>query len=187
MKRLFTAAVLVCMTLLPRLGSTDMSRAQMAEAFRTGTEAAYGFREGTAGPLLYVYFDPNCIYCHVLYEQLEPLIQAHRLQVYWIPVGFLKPSSLGKAVRFFEASNPVALLALNEDRFDTAHEEGGIPPDPSPVPEARREADQNEQLLASLGTLATPTLVFLDRQGRSRIIPGVPQKLAQTLAEIAPR
>jgi thiol:disulfide interchange protein DsbG len=96
-------------------------------------ETAHWFTDGNdnAPHKMYVLIDPNCIYCHLLFKELRPLIDAGKLQVRWVPVGFLKPTSLGKAAALLHAgsdTDSVTLLKQDEANFDQQQEEGGIAP-----------------------------------------------------------
>src|SRR5580698_3040556 len=56
---------------------------------------------------IYVFMDPNCIFCHYAWEAFQPY-EAVGLQVRWIPLGFLKADSQGKAAALFDAADAVA-------------------------------------------------------------------------------
>ena len=43
-------------------------------------------QEGHQGPIIYDFQDPNCPYCHVMYEHEAALIQAGKLTVRYVPV-----------------------------------------------------------------------------------------------------
>ncbi|OYV71635.1 MAG: thiol:disulfide interchange protein, partial [Acidithiobacillus ferrivorans] len=49
--------------------------------------------EGSKGPILYDFFDPNCPYCHQIYTWLQNPIDNGQLRVRFIVVGFLTHSS----------------------------------------------------------------------------------------------
>ncbi|PCH57731.1 MAG: hypothetical protein COC15_00440 [Legionellales bacterium] len=79
----------------------------------------------------YILMDPNCIFCHRLYDRVQSLIKKGELQVRWILVGFLKPSSAGISAHILSgktAQEKVKLLAQNEKEFQDNSEQGGITP-----------------------------------------------------------
>jgi len=130
--------------------------------------------EGRASaPLLYVFADPNCSFCYRFYQMAEPLVSSGRLRIRWVMVAFLQSSSAGKATAILSASDPRAALHADEDRFDVAHESGGISP-----------AGQNKALQAvlqahvsamdALGAVGTPTLLYRDDRGHWSAIVGLP-------------
>ncbi len=124
-------------------------------------------------PRLYVFADPNCIYCHKLYERTKPLVKAGNLRVHWIMVGVLGPSSVGRAATILAADDPAAALARNEAKFKTAQEQGGVPPS-KPNPMQQDVLEQNRQAMFSLGSQGTPTVVFTDDNGNLQSRQGVP-------------
>jgi thiol:disulfide interchange protein DsbG len=91
------------------------------------------FAEGSnkASHKVYIVIDPNCIFCHEEYDLVQPLIKAGKLQVRWVPVGFLKPTSKGKAAAILAASTNkkrVAMLMKDETSFNVQEEEGALTP-----------------------------------------------------------
>ena len=47
---------------------------------------------GTDAPLVYVFADPACPYCHAQWQQLRGAVEAGRLRVRWVPVAVLQVS-----------------------------------------------------------------------------------------------
>ncbi len=127
-----------------------------------------------AKSVLYVFFDPNCIYCHLTWKALQPYEKAG-LQVRWIPVAFLKPTSAGKAAAIMEDKDPPAVFRDNELRFNTATEEGGIKPLGRPPAAVLARIQQNGQLMSRFGSNGTPTLVWKTKSGVVRAIFGLPK------------
>jgi len=76
-------------------------------------------QEGSKGPIIYDFYDPNCPYCHEIYTWLQNPIHNKQIQVRFITVGFLTPSSAGKAAAILSAKDPLAALKLNENKFST--------------------------------------------------------------------
>ncbi len=98
-------------------------------------------QEGSKGPIVYDFYDPNCPYCHEIYTWLQNPIRSKQIRVRFITVGFLRPSSAGKAAAILAAKNPLAALKLNENKFSTKNgPEGGIAPAPAAVQHKMREA-----------------------------------------------
>lgn len=143
------------------------------------------FMVGQSGPELTAFLDPNCIYCHDLYKQAEPLIAAGKLHLRVVLVGVIKPSSFAKAAAILGAKDPAAALATDEAHFDVAKEEGGIEPAAQVPPELGAAIKANAKLLEQSGEAATPTLLFKNQAGVWRIVHGVPEGgIAAVLAEI---
>ncbi len=131
----------------------------------------------------FVIIDPNCIFCHTLYQKVEPLIESGQLQVRWLPVAFRDPSSPGKAAAMLNAGSDVAaakLLAQNEVNFNDQTESGSLTPiqpdskDPA-VTAAFNKVAQNTQFFSQSGFNGTPTILYKQTDGKVIMIPGLPQ------------
>lgn len=154
------------------------------DAFLAATQRLTGITVGHGLPVLYVYFDPNCPFCHTLYTTLEPI--ASRLSVRWIPVAILAASSGPRGAAILQGG-PKA-LAYNEHHFSRTGEEGGIAPSrdkTTALAVARNTLTLTESGASSLGT---PTLVWKDRRG-VHVVVGVPAKeqLASLIESLEPR
>lgn len=144
---------------------------------------AHVVREGKGGPRVIVFFDPNCSFCHKLYESFAPLVQAGRLRVTYVPVGFLKPSSAGKAAAILTAHDPAAALAYDEAHFNVGIEEGGITPVKAP-PMVAAALKQHLHEMQQLQSDGTPTLLYRTRAGRWAVTMGVPPNMSAFLAKL---
>ncbi len=134
----------------------------------------------------YMIFDPNCVYCHLLYKQVQPLIANGQLQVRWIPVAFRDPSSPGKAAAMLNAGSDAAsdkLLQQNEDGFNDQSESGGLAPlapnpsDPA-VTAVFAKVTQNTAYFTKYGFQGTPTILFKQADGKVVMVPGLPRDQA---------
>ena len=127
---------------------------------------------GPAHPrtIIQVLFDPNCPYCHRLWLRLQPYAR-RGLAVRWIPVAFIRPSSLPKAAAILAARDPVQAFTFNEAHYDTARMEGGQLPLYA-IPQAlRAQIEANTALFERLQT-PTPAIVYQAQNGRVAIIRG---------------
>lgn len=127
-------------------------------------------------PLLYVFADPNCIYCHRFYESAEPLVKAGRLQLRWALVGFLKSSSVGRAAAILSAEDPAAALVRNEASFNDSQEEGAIPPLKSPSPALKKIINTHYKQMAAAGGEGTPTVLYRTSDNHWAVKHGLPPK-----------
>jgi len=131
--------------------------------------------EGRAtAPLLYVFADPNCSFCYRFYKMAEPLVSSGRLQLRWVMVAFLQSSSAPKATAILSARNPLGALHQDEDRFDTAHEAGGIAPARSQDKGLQQVLQAHASAMDAIGANGTPTLLYRDGQGRWGAVIGLP-------------
>lgn len=134
---------------------------------------APGFVWGTGGPLIAAFLDPNCIFCHKLYGEIAPLVNAGKLRVKIVPVGFLKADSLAKATTIMMSANPSKEWAYSEAHYNVAAEEGGVVPVKALSQKVENEIKGNTALLESTGELATPTVVSC-RGGQETTWKGLP-------------
>lgn len=129
-----------------------------------------GFTQGHGPNRITAFIDPNCIFCHKWWERLQATKGwQDRFTVHWIPVGFLKPSSPGKAASLLAGG--VHALSKDERHFDVKTESGGLTK--SDNKKLLAEVKTNTQLwhrsLAKIDVLAgTPTLVT----GAGRVFAG---------------
>ena len=111
-------------------------------------------------PPLYVFADPNCIYCNQFWNDVRPFVTSGKVRIHWAMVSFLKPSSAGRATAILTAKDRLAAFTLDESKFDKANEEGGIPPvDPMPA-EVHGALTNHISEMYSTGGQGTPLLVF---------------------------
>lgn len=132
--------------------------------------AAPGFTVGHSGPLIAVFMDPNCIYCHKFWDAAQADILAGKLRLKVIPVGFLKQSSLAKSATILQSADPALAWAHNEKRFRKSIEEGGEKPAKHLDPKVVADVRSNTELLGSTGEMATPTLVYCQQGDKEPVV-----------------
>lgn len=137
-----------------------MQKPLSGKAVATQALQATGFMVGHAGPLMVVFMDPNCIYCHKFWDEAQGAIRAGKLRLKVIPVGFLKPTSLAKATTILQSVDPALAWARNERLFRKSIEEGGEKPATHLDPKSMAYVRANTALLGATGEMATPTLVY---------------------------
>ena len=143
------------------------------------------FIVGKSGPELTVFLDPNCIFCHMLYKEAEPLVAQGKLRLRVVMVGFLKPTSPARAAAILMASDPAKALATDEHGFNTTKEEGGIAPATEIPAKVKKAVVANTKLLAKSGEVATPTLLYRDHAGAWKVMHhGPPGGLADWLSQM---
>lgn len=164
-------------------GSKTQSRLDAALA---ATSTATWVAQGQGNKIVYVFVDPNCAYCPLLYRNLQPLIAQHALQLRWIPVAILDATSVGKAAAILQANDPKAALDLNETHYNTQAYTGGIAEEiPLPATEARLR--KNAALLNQVGIPVVPTMLFRAKSGEAMVIQGAlsPVALKKVLDRVA--
>ena len=129
---------------------------------------------------VYIIIDPNCSYCHKMYQEIEPLVKANKVQVRWIPVGFLRPDSAGMSAKILSGKTDkekVALFEQNENKFKDAVEHGGLTPLKA---DSKDKADvaafagvkKNTAFFSKFGFGGTPTILYKDQTGTPKFMPG---------------
>lgn len=143
----------------------------------------YLWGQKSAKKELWIVFDPNCIYCHKTYESLEKYVADGTLKVHIIQVGFLKPSSLGKAAAILSTKNPADGLKTDESKFDVANEEGGIKSDMSDA-QAVKQVKENNTWMSDQEIGGTPYLLYRNAQGKPEAAEGYVADVATLLSKI---
>jgi thiol:disulfide interchange protein DsbG len=133
--------------------------------------------EGRKGaPEVFVFADPNCIFCHKFWQLTRNWVKDGKLRLHWVMVGFLKSSSPGRAAAIMAAKHGATALAEDETGFDENKEEGAIKP-LNPVPDKFKQVlASHSHLMAELNFGGTPSLLFRDHKGNWQGIAGVPGK-----------
>jgi thiol:disulfide interchange protein DsbG len=106
-------------------------------------------------------------------------VQQGKVQMRWIMVGFLKPSSAGRAAAVMAAKDGAKAMTQDQTAFNAATEEGGLA-ELKPIPPALQAAlTQHTALMETLQFQGTPALLFKDKSGHWQGLPGMP-----TLAQL---
>jgi len=148
--------------------ASDSRAEQVWDRLESASWIALGAEEPER--VVYAFTDPNCPYCNLLWRASKPYYP-EGLQVRHIMVGFLKPSSPGKAAAILGAEDPAAAL----QRHERNHESGGIEPVNSPDGGVQSQLTRNQQLMKRFGIRATPGLVLRTADGGVRKLMGMPR------------
>lgn len=120
---------------------------------------------------MYVMIEPNCIACHMLYQELQPMINSGQLAVRWILVSFMKPQSDGMSAAIMLAKDPGAAMAQNEHDFDTKTETGGIKP-VAVTESIKQKLKQNMDFMTKAGFAGTPAIIYKTTDGKYQVVRG---------------
>lgn len=132
--------------------------------------------EGKDGaPQVYVFADPNCIFCHKFWQKTRTWVKEGKIQLHWVLVGFLKSTSPGRAAAIMSSKNPADALTKNETGFDVEHEEGAIKPKKDISGDLSDALKAHEHMMAKLQFTGTPALVYKDTKGKWHGMTGVPK------------
>lgn len=133
-------------------------------------DKATWFAEGDGKRVVYVFFDPNCPYCHRLFENLRPYLKKGQYQFRWVPVGILTTTSPGKAAAILQAESPVKAFYQNEDSYQRG---GGIEEDLIDQ-DTEVKLKVNADLLDRSQSGAVPMMLYHNKTGSAEIIVGSP-------------
>jgi thiol:disulfide interchange protein DsbG len=151
------------------------ARQKAAAAILADIKQSTWIRDGKSAHVIYVFFDPNCPYCHKVYEMLRPQVQRGEVELRWVVVGKLMATSTGKAAAMLEAKDPTEALHRNERGFSRETGNfGGIEEEPAPREDTLRRLNANHALLNRSGFDAVPALLFRTKDGKTDIIRGAP-------------
>lgn len=161
----------------------------LAKELYQSSKQLMSFRQGSsqAPRQITVIAEPNCQFCHDLYLQLTPFIDAGQLSVRWALVFFLQPISrpmgltiLGGQVpkKSNYSSTPVGAFKYNEDFFIVTPdiEIGGIYPTVRAKPKTITQLNLNEQFFLK-NYQGTPFILFKNKANKPQFIIGVPDDI----------
>jgi len=122
---------------------------------------AKGFTVGTpmATRTVYVFFDPQCPHCAVLWQQAKPL--KNQAKFVWIPVAFSGATGMAQGATILAAPDPVAKMEENEASI--LAKTGGITA-ASGVDAQKEQVKTNTELLTRMGFESVPSIVALHAQ-----------------------
>ncbi len=162
------------------------SRGPLYRVFRQ-LRRAHWVIEGHSRRIMYVFFDPNCPYCHILYDVSQRFVRSGLVEMRWIPVGMLAPSSGGKAAAILGARDPRAALEQNEDHYRHPGGGGIVPVRGSRT--VRAELETNLELFQQTGAGGVPLILWEDQAGHIRMQDGAvdAETLVSLIHQIRPR
>lgn len=131
-----------------------------------------------APKVLYAFGDPNCIYCHYLYEGTKQYVASGLLQIHWTLVPIIELSSFGKSWAIYDGavpssarsadypSTPAGAWHYNEDHFNELSEQGGIAPQTSDEASAYAIGQLSEGVAGfdAFSLFGTPNFFFTNAQ-----------------------
>jgi thiol:disulfide interchange protein DsbG len=119
-------------------------------------QKAKGFNVGStmATRVVYVFFDPQCPHCAVLWENAKPLKSQARFV--WIPVGLIGDKSVAQGAAILSAPDPATKMEENE--ASVRNQQGGIAG--IGVEDAHKDiVKSNTALFTSFGLSGVPVVV----------------------------
>lgn len=127
---------------------------------------------GPAHPraIVYAFVDPNCPYCHTFWQE-APRLYAEGLQVRYLLVAVIRPSSVNKAAWVFAGRDLVRRLVAQEAAYGNPGAPRVARPDAADLAILRR----NTRMMLALGLTGTPGFVYRQHgTGSVRFLDGLP-------------
>lgn len=175
-------ALVASAALVPTL-SQAISVEQISEKSQNSEDAAWKrlksskwIRDGKADAprIVYVISDPNCGWCHRFWDVTRPWVNAGKVQIRHILVGFIQDSSEGRAAAILSAQDQLDALAQNE--LSIKQGKGGLAPAPVVSAEVEKTLSDNFQLMKDFGFQGTPAIIYADESGDMVTMSGFPGK-----------
>lgn len=142
----------------PRSGMVSPTAAK--ELYLKASNLKY-FTSGHGKKFIYVFADPDCIYCHKFWVNIGK--NQHDVTIRWILTGGIHQTSAAKAATILASKNPLKLWTLNEARYSSSDEEGGVRP--LEGPDKTQVMRNDKALVGTLQMGGTPTFVWMDSDG----------------------
>ncbi len=123
--------------------------------------------------VMYVFVDANCPFCHYTWKALQPYENAG-LQVRWILVDTLGPTSLPKAIEVMAATDKAAAfrkMELNHGKPWSAPAQATAVAQPALAAAIKN----NNALMGQFGLGGTPGVIWKDKQGKVQVKAGMPR------------
>ena len=154
--------------------SENIPQPDYVAAVKTLESDKYLVIDGKKGaPVIYAIADPNCTFCHRLYAQTRDWVKQGKVQLRWVMVGFLKPSSPGRAAAIMAAKDRAKAYVENYSAFDEKTEEGGLA-ELKPIPaDLQKVLQAHEKLMSDLRFQGTPGLIYKTKDGKWQGVAGL--------------
>jgi thiol:disulfide interchange protein DsbG len=112
-----------------------------------------------AARTVYVFFDPQCPHCAVLWQSAKPL--KSQAKFVWIPVGLIGQTSIAQGATILGAKDPI--VAMEENESSVLAKRGGISAG-GDIDALKPAIEKNTALLTRFGFESVPTIVALNAQ-----------------------
>ncbi|MBN6742776.1 thioredoxin fold domain-containing protein [Acidithiobacillus sp. MC6.1] len=136
-------------------------------------------QEGHHGPIIYDFFDPNCPYCHSMYEEEQSIIQEGKLIVRYVPVAYLMPSSAPEAAAILQSPHRQAALRRFEALAGKSFAEPLGPQGPVGLPSIKPSTHTTQALATNMAVLQSthamgvPAILYQRKNGQPGLLPGM--------------
>lgn len=147
--------------------------------------------QGDGQKIVYFFFDPNCPHCNEAYERIKPILATDKdIQMRYVPMGVLLPSSAGKAAAIMQYADPLAAYHRMEEGygFSSQGDGGAIEPIKDILPATQKALDANYAILKNNHIPGMPLIVFQGDDGKPFMLFGTrsTEFYRKLLAHVAP-
>ena len=122
---------------------------------------------------IYIFVDANCPFCHYTWKALQPYEKAG-LQVRWILVATLGPTSMPKAIEVMTAQDKTAAFRKMEENNGKSWTPSAKASE-SASPDAAASIQKNTELMTRFGIAGTPGVIWKDARDKVNIKGGMPR------------
>ena len=131
------------------------------------TRTAYGTAGSASAPQLWIFIDPQCTFSMRAMQQLQPYVEAGRVQLHLIPLSILDNEDNG-----LSTIHALGLVSTRPDQMLTAWESGHYPD--SNGSDARPKLAVNMAAAAASQVRGTPTFFWRKADGSQGRMDGIP-------------
>jgi thiol:disulfide interchange protein DsbG len=129
-------------------------------------------------PILYVFADPRCHFCHDYWDTLTTqFLPQNHLQLRIIPVAILGADSVTEAEGIISSPNPSDLWAQVENGILA-----GLPS--TMAADAAMKIQTNNNIMVRWKMSGTPYSVYRGKDGKVKVVYAVPSDVAQVVADL---
>ena len=155
----------------------DAARPSAVSALAAAQAVTSGLSGDPAAPKLWMFIDPMCSFSAGAMRQLQPLIEAKRLQVAVIPISILDHEDRGRST-----ASALSMLSQPPEQMVSAWAGGRLDTPASPEAPARLAA--NKAVSEAIGLRGTPTFIWRKADGSEGRSEGMPADLNALVASI---
>ena len=149
-----------------------MSATALWDSLSDSAYVAEGAQDGEGVKVIYAFFDPNCIYCHLSWLAFKPYLHVEDIQVRWVPVSVLAEEGASQLAYLWQSENPFVQFTKSNTSWDIESEESPFPMAQEISIEAQYKIEKNNQYLHDLGITGSPAFVYKDASGKINIANG---------------
>jgi len=142
-------------------------------------------QDGSGSKIVYMFFDPNCPYCHHVFDSLMTIRKTMPdLQFRWVPLGMLGGNSTGKAAAIIQSDDPLKAFITSEHNFGFLNSDtgGGILPAKHIATKTHSILDENLSILQGQNLYGIPIVIFQATDGKPFYFSG--QRTEKQLREL---